>query len=481
MDKKQLICEAVERKAPLILSTADQIWSFAELAFHEDKSSALLEDVLEQEGFRVERGLPSLKTAFCASYGHGRPKIALLAEYDALPALSQTGGCTHHAPVQEGGSGHGCGHHALGTGMLAAALGVKAYLDAHDIEGTICVVGCPAEENGASKMILSRAGYFDQFDIAMSWHPDMRNGVRYQPTLATIDIDFEFTGVGSHAAMSPHLGRSALDASQLMCVGANYLREHMPKGCLVHYAYSDAGGSAANVVQAHTVMRFILRAPWNYMLDDLRERLMRIAKGAGLMTDVQVGYKIRTGVDNIIVNRTLNDVVQGSLEEIGAPAFDEEDFALARRFMHEAYPPELQASFRESYRRKWGAEAEQVLENGLDTRILYLNDPSDFSSSSDVGDVSNVIPTCWLCVACWTVETTNHSWQATAQGPTSIAHKGILCAGKTLALSAVKLMEQPELVEKARQELFAITGGKYVGTVPLDLDPQNPPDFRPVE
>lgn len=253
MTNKEWIDKVIEEKRGRIIDVSDQIFAFAETGFHEFRTARLYEQVLKQEGFHVETGIAQMPTAFLASYGTGKPVIGFLAEYDALPELSQAGGCTTRTPAAGGGpDGHGCGHNLLGAGAMAATLAVKAYLEEHPGKGTVILYGCPSEEKGNGKVFLARSHAFDCLDAAFTWHPGDQNLACTYTTLANVSVFFRFKGVTSHAAASPEQGRSALDAAELMSVGVNYLREHIIPEARIHYAYRDVGGIAPNVVQGHS-------------------------------------------------------------------------------------------------------------------------------------------------------------------------------------------------------------------------------------
>lgn len=288
-------------------------------------------EILEKEGFEISRDLSSMETAFKASFGSGSPKIGILAEYDALPSLSQESGLTEKSPLVEDGPGHGCGHNSLGAGSLGAVLAIRDYIQDNNMEGTVEFYGCPAEENGNGKTFMARDGVFDHLDIALTWHPMDTNEAWSRGSLANISTSFNFKGISAHAA-SPHLGRSALDAAEIMNVGINYLREHIIPEARVHYAYLDVGGRAPNVVQSTSSLHFFIRAPKLSQVREIRARVQDIAKGAALITGTNVEEKIFTGLSDFIPNPTLTELIQESLEEVGAPEFDQEDFELAKKF-----------------------------------------------------------------------------------------------------------------------------------------------------
>ena len=283
----EFLTRVIDEKSAKILDANDKIWEYAELAFHETKSAALLKSILKEEGFALTEGDAGIPTCFTGtfSYGTGKPVMGILGEYDALSSLSQKAADPHKEPLKEGAPGHGCGHCALGTGALAAALAVREYLIANKKDGTIIYFGCPAEEGAGSKQFMARAGMFDDVDFVYSWHPATKNAVECNHSNAIMGANFYFKGVASHAGATPYLGRSALDAVELMNVGCNYLREHMIPEARIHYAYIDAGGTAPNVVQDHATIRYEVRSPWVYQVKELFERVKNVARGASIMTD----------------------------------------------------------------------------------------------------------------------------------------------------------------------------------------------------
>src|SRR5690348_14162704 len=296
MQNTDEIWRLVDAKKDDFEGLSDRVWGMPELCYGEFRSCAEHTAMLEQQGFRVTRNVAGIPTAVMGEAGDGGPVIAILGEYDALPGLSQEAGVAEPKPLQGDGYGHGCGHNLLGSASMLAATAVKDYLAAHGIKGRVRYYGCPAEEGGAAKGFMARAGAFSDVDVAISWHPSSFSGVMEPMSLANTRIDFAFTGRASHAAASPHLGRSALDAVELMNVGVNYMREHMPSDARVHYALLDAGGIAPNVVQAHARVRYSIRARDLPGMNELVERVHKIAQGAALMTETKVEMKIISAV-----------------------------------------------------------------------------------------------------------------------------------------------------------------------------------------
>ena len=290
MKELDFISNIIEAKQELFMDTSMKIWTYAELPYEEFKSAELLGDILSKEDFAIEKGIAGMPTAFIASYGSGKPIFGFLGEYDALDILSQEAGVAEKKPVIEGAPGHGCGHNLLGVGSLAAAIVVKEYLKENKKEGTVLYFGCPAEEGAGSKQFMARAGVFEDVDFVYTWHPSTENEVQSTRTVAIMGANFEFRGKTAHAGSSPHLGRSALDTAELMSVGVNYLREHMIDQARIHYAYADAGGSAPNVVQDYSRIKYEVRAPKVNQVKELFERVINVARGSALMTGTEMNY-----------------------------------------------------------------------------------------------------------------------------------------------------------------------------------------------
>lgn len=286
------IAHYIDQKSGLYKNVSDRIWDYAETRFDEVRSANLLCKTLENEGFQVERGVANLETGFIATFGNGKPAIAILGEYDALAGLSQQAGSANYEPIIQNGNGHGCGHNLLGVGALAGAIATKQYFEDHNLAGTVKYFGCPAEESGYGKSFLARDGYFKDVDVAFSWHPGTVNAIMHARANAVINATFKFKGRSSHAAASPHLGRSALDAVELMNVGVNYLREHIVDEARIHYAVTNTGGLAPNVVQAEAEVTYLIRAPKPNQVKDLYQRVLNCAKGAALMTETTVEEQI---------------------------------------------------------------------------------------------------------------------------------------------------------------------------------------------
>lgn len=476
MAQKEEIIQSVDSRGEALSGIGDQIWEYAETRFQEYRSSALLADTLENEGFSIQKGLSDMPTAFIASFGEGRPVIGFLGEFDALFGLSQAAGVPEKQPLTAGGNGHGCGHNGLGTAALAAALAVRDFLKAHRLKGTVRFYGCPAEESGSGKAYLARDGYFSDLDAALTWHPGSENQVRTDNCLATLSAYIKFYGTSSHAAGSPHLGRSALDAVELLNVGANYLREHIiPEGRL-HYAMIDGGGLSPNVVPAYACVLYQVRAPLLRQAREIYERVERIAQGAALMTDTRVEVIFDRGASNLLLNSALDRLLYEKFSELGPAAVNDADIAFAKEIRGSLSEKE-KAATENRLRKKYGAAADALLDRIGQKEILDILLPLGENElvspgSTDVGDASWNTPTAQLSTACYAKDTPGHSWQIVAQGKSHLFHQAVLQAGKVLALAGVELLENPERLRQAREEFDRkIAREPYDGPIPKGIRP----------
>ena len=473
--QKQAALAAIEEKKQLVADVADQIWEYAELSLQEVQSAALYVRVLRQEGFAVEEGICGIPTAFSASFGTGRPVIGILAEYDALSGLSQQGGCPVRRELTPGGTGHGCGHHLLGAGALAAALGVKHYLQQTGRPGTVVLYGCPGEEGGAAKAFMAREKLWYGLDAALTWHPDDCNEVATGSSNACIQVQYTFHGVAAHAAGDPEKGRSALDAVSLMNLGVQFLREHMEPQARIHYAVTDTGGCSPNVVQARASVLYMVRSDRVKKALELQARVDKIAEGAALMTETSCRRKFIDGLAETIPNHALEALLYRNFSEVGVPVYtgEEQAFAaaLAATYEAEGYLPGVgrqDAGYAAAVKAMKPAGA-------MNDVLLPLYQGEAFSpGSTDVGDVSWQCPTAQLHVAAWPNGCPGHSWQNVSCGKTSIGHKAALCAGKVLCAAAVDLLEQPELLQAARREHEERTADGYTCPIPSDAVPTVP-------
>ena len=465
------LAQWIEDNRSMFTSLSDEIWGYAELGYKEFRSSKTLEDALEEAGFTLERGVAEIPTAFVASYGKGQgPVIGILGEFDALPGLSQD--CVpYRKPLENGAPGHGCGHNLLGVAGLAAVMAMKQAIDTGEVQGTIKYYGCPAEEGGAGKAFMANAGVFSDAEVCLTWHPDTFNGTWYANFLANYRVVFTFRGKTAHAAADPFNGRSALDAVELMNVGVNYLREHMIPDARVHYVTIHGGGIAPNVVPDFAQSLYSVRAPRTDQLDPLFERVKNIARGAALMTGTEVEIQVISGMSNMLPNDTVNDVLQAKLHEVGAPKFTDEEQAFARELSKSIPPDSL-----ETGAHVYGLTARDVA--SLKDKVLYeeILPPNKsevvLPGSTDVGDVSWVVPTGQIITTCWALGSPGHSWQIVAQGKMGIGQRGMLYAGKVLAASALEFMKNDTVREKAKAEFMEKrSAAKYVSPIPPGIKP----------
>ena len=466
MRNAEPLWERVDAKVEPFRALADRVFDAPELLYGEFRAVAEHEAALRAEGFRVTPGIAGIPTAVMGEAGEGGPLIAILGEYDALPGLSQEAGAAEPRPLEEGGNGHGCGHNLLGAAALLAATAVKDWLAATGTPGRVRYYGCPAEEGGAAKTYMVRDGLFADVDAAITWHPASWTGVDDAQSLANTRIDFAFRGRAAHAAAAPELGRSALDACELMSVGVNYLREHMPDHARVHYAYLDVGGPAPNVVQAHAVVRHLIRARDVAELAPLAARVRAIAEGAALMTQTQVEARVFSAVSNLLGNRPLEEAMQAALDRLGPVPFDEDDRAFARAIQATLSADDIAATFRRIGRRP-----------DPDLPLCDFVAPLDRRSeggdgSTDVGDVSWAVPLVQARVATCAVGTPFHTWQTTAQGKAPAAIKGMVHAAKVMASTAAAAIADPTLLDAARAEHDRrLEAAPYICPIPPDARP----------
>ncbi len=452
---KKAALDWVNSNESSLSSWSDRIWEHAETSLKEFESAALLADELEKAGFAVTRGVSDMATAFVAEYGSGKPVIGILAEYDALPNLSQNS-VSHPDPLQEGGAGHGCGHNVFGAGSVGAALAVRHAMESQGIEGTIRLYGCPAEENYSAKTYMGRDGWFDDLDAALHWHPGSTNGVGLGSNNALNGVEIEFFGQSAHAGGSPWSGKSALDAVELTNIGMNYLREHVELTSRIHYIVNN-GGAAPNIVPDHAKVWYMIRDKDRQGVEYLHERLLDCAKGASLMTRTTYKVNILEGTWNMLINESGSKLMYGNLLMVGPPPFTEKEQEYARAIQKEL-----------------GIE-----EKGMASEIEPLTRPASFtgSGSSDVADVSWITPTIGLSVALSPMGSPGHHWSTVACGGMSIGHKTLTTGAKTLAATALDLYESPDLLEQMRSEWEKQTDGiQYKSAIP---EGQKPPQFQP--
>lgn len=466
MQNDEPVWRLVDAKKDDFIRLSDTIWGTPELAYAEHRSAAEHTKMLRAQGFRVTENLAGIPTAMMGEAGDGGPVIAILGEYDALPGLSQEAGVPEERPLPGDGVGHGCGHNLLGSASLLAATAVKDWLAESGMKARVRYYGCPAEEGGAAKGFMARAGLFGDVDIAICWHPAAFSAVFKAHSLANTRIDFSFRGRASHAAGAPHLGRSALDAVELMSVGVNYLREHMPQSARIHYAYLDAGGIAPNVVQAHATVRYLIRAANLEELHALVPRVRKIADGAALMTETTLTSQVVSAVSNLLANAPLERAMQDNFDRLGPPPFDEADKALAAKFQATLTDADIDSAWRRSgVKRQDGKSVADFI-------VPLEAAGSGEVGSTDVGDVSWAVPTVQAWGATYAIGTPGHSWQLTAQGKTPMAHKGMVHVAKVMAGTAVDAIRNPDLIARAKADHRERTGGKpYVSPLPPDVQP----------
>lgn len=452
---------------------SEYLFHHPETRFEEYESSRFLAGQCEKLGFAVERGVGGIETAFVASFGSGAPVIGFLGEYDALSGLGQAPNVARPEPTPACPVGHGCGHNLLGTGALAAACALKAYLQASGVSGTVKFFGCPGEEGGSGKTFMVREGVFEGTDIALTWHPSPTNSIMSLGTLANCQVAFRFHGVTSHAANSPHLGRSALDAVELMNVGVQYLREHIIPEARVHYAVTDTGGFSPNVVQAEAEVLYLLRAPLVAQVEDIYRRVVKIAEGAALMTETDVSVRFEKACSNYMPNRALEALLFEALNAVGVQAPDEKECAFAEA---------IHASLSDGERAGWLEVMRSFgyVGDGSELAGKFLSDvvspyvPSDdiMAGSTDVADVSWVVPTAQLSTSTAALGTPLHTWQMTAQGISANAHKAMLRAAGAMAVAGIRFLTDAAARRRVQEEFRAFRSRHpYRNPIPAGIKP----------
>ena len=446
--------EEARNQAELTSELSSKLWEWAEVGYQEEKSSALLQQTLADEGFTVTPGVAGIPTAFMAEYGSGGPVIALLAEMDALPGINQAAS-PDREEVDGKGAGHACGHNLFGAGSVSAAVAIRHWLEDTGTPGRIRVYGTPAEEGGSGKVYMVRAGLFNDVDIAMHWHPGDRNSAAANTSLANRSAKFRFSGISAHAAGAPERGRSALDGVEAMNMMANMMHEHIPQDARMHYVITS-GGSAPNVVPDFAEVFYYTRHPSADGVEDIWARMEDAARGAAMGTGTRVEWEVIHGNNPLLVNETLANMMDAKLREVGGVQYNAEEEAFAEEIYKSFAKPDLPL----------GSEKEV---QPFEVSLGY--------GSTDVGDVSYAVPTVGLRAATWVPGTAAHSWQAVAASGMSIGYKGAQVAAKTLTLAAIELYENPKLRQAARAEFDAARGEDYEYTSLLgDRDP--PLDYR---
>ena len=466
----------VQDRKQAYTAMSDRIWGFAEPRFQEYDSSRLQQEYLKARGFSIRADLAGEETAFIAEYGSGKPVLAFLGEFDALSSLEQEADSTERRPVPGKTNGHGCGHHLLGTAAVAAADALKTYMESHGLLGTIRYYGCPAEENAGGKAYLVRDGFFNDCDAAFTWHPSTTNKTMMADKyLSNFRVFFTFHGISSHAAGAPELGRSALDAVEIMDIGVNYMREHMIDEARVHGAITNPGGIAPNVIPSEAQILYAIRAPKVTQVKKLYERMCDIARGAALITGTTVDIKQVAAYSNVIENDTLEDIMYENMRHFVPIGYTEEELAYARRFQEviteldkEGLKDLISILSGRDKEKKRQMEESPMLDFVLERHVSFGG-----GGSTDVGDVSWVVPTGKVDINCYAAGTALHSWQAVAQGKAPAAHKGMLTAAKIMACTGAELLEKPELLERIKEDwLEKLDGETYPDPLPKDVKPE---------
>ncbi|WP_345781750.1 amidohydrolase [Synoicihabitans lomoniglobus] len=453
---KPEIMALLDQRTPRYAAIARDIWTYAEVGYQEYKSTARLQEQFTAAGFEIEAGVAGMPTAFIASYGAGEPVIGILGEYDALPGVLQTASPEREPRTDGAMAGHACGHHLFGTGSTAAAIAVKDWMEATGARGTLRFYGCPAEEGGSGKVYLVRAGLFDDVDAVLHWHAGDRNAVGMGSSMANKSAKFRFYGRASHAAGAPERGRSALDGVEAFDYMANMMREHVPSDTRIHYVITR-GGEAPNVVPAFAEVFYYVRNPDRLVIQDVWARLEQAAQGAAMGTDTTVEWEIIHGNYELLPNEPLGRAMHANLSRVGGVDYDDEERTFAR-VLGRNLPG--------------GRSAAPEMASQVQP---FQPETPPFPASTDVADVSWMVPTIGLTAATWVPGTPGHSWQAVAAGGTSIATKGMMVAAKTIALTAVDLFTDPDLRTAAREDLDRRRGADFryeplLGNRPPPLD-----------
>ena len=452
---KQFALAELTKKYPAYSQIAKQIWSYAELGYQETKSTALLQETLKKEGFTIQSGIAEMPTAFLATYGSGKPVIGILAEFDALPGLSQDSIPTRK-PLIEGRAGHACGHNLFGTASSAAAITLKDWLSKNKKSGTIKLFGTPAEEGGGAKVYMVRDGLFSDVDAVLHWHPSNTNDASPESCMAIKQTLFRFYGRSAHAAAAPEKGRSALDAVEAMDYMTNMMREHIPSDARIHYVITK-GGLAANVVPDFAEVEYMVRHPDAKVVAEIWDRVVKCAEGAATGTETTMKYEVISGSYNLMPNETLARLMYDNLKKVGGVNYSPQEIEFAKK---------VQSSF--TFKAPDLSLAQQVQPFKLG---------GFFPASTDVGDITWVVPTTGLGTATWIPGVPPHSWQAVSTGSNGIGLKAMINAAKCISMTGIDLFNNPELLDKAKKELAEKTG---VGFQYQSLigDRKPPLDFR---
>lgn len=456
MSAKKWLNDYLDQSKQKYFDINDTIWGYHELVFDTPKSAELLMQTLASQGFTIEKGVGGLKNAFVAVWGSGKPVIGFLAEMDALPGMSQVADLSEKKAEENGGAGHGCGHNAIGTGVIAGAVAIKQLMEKEKLKGTLKVFGCPAEEMGYGKSIMAREHVFDGLDAILTWHPMDTTSAWGYSCLAVAQLYFSFTGLASHAGAAPELGRSALDAAELMNVGVQFLREHMIDTARVHYAFIDVGGTAANVVQPTAKLHYFVRSPKRDQVKALVERVIKIAKGAAMMTETEVEIVRDCAAAEYIVNKTLTTAMYRNLESVTPIEYSKEDYEYMQPFfdgMSETVKAGLKNRLSGIYPAMTEEELNRLASSPInDVRAALVFPEKPMTGSTDVGDASWFAPCAQVTIAYGPNGSAPHSWQWVACGKSGATHKALLTAAKTIAMTAYDALTDEQLLKSASAE-----------------------------
>ena len=457
----------VDANKERLIELSDNVWEFAELGLVEFKSSALLAGELEKHGFKVERGVSNMPTAFVASWGKGKPVIGLLGEYDALPGLSQKN-VAREEPLEAGKPGHGCGHNIYGTSALGAAVAVKEPMKKSGLRGTIKFFGCPAEENYSGKVYMVRDGCFDGVDAVLGHHPSSMNAASLRSSLSIVSARFHFYGKAAHAGGAPEQGRSALDAVELMNVGVNFLREHVIQDARIHYIV-EKGGFQPNIVPPYARSWYYVRAPERHEVEYIYDWIVDIAKGAAMMTRTELKVEVEAGIYNLVPNRTISEVIVKNMREVGLPKYSKAELEFAEQIAKTIPREEKVAALKKTKRPGW----ERLVDKLLDDEVPDPWGDGEFMhGSTDVGDVSWIAPTVEFYTATWVLGTPGHSWQNVAQSRSGLGHESLIFASKVMAATALDLLTNENALREAKEEHRRRIGDrKYKSPIPAGQKP----------
>ncbi len=468
MIERNNILSYLDDQAPFLISIATDIWEHPQPGFKETYAATLIGDTLHNAGFRLTTAVAGIATALVAEWGSGAPVIGILGEYDALPGLSQKV-IAQKEPIEPGAPGHACGHNLLGVAGMGAALALRRFMEDHGIEGTVRYFGCPAEESLMGKVFMARENVFAGLDAALTWHPMCVNTLWAASSAALNSFKLSFHGRSAHAGSSPDAGRSALDAVMLTDVGVNYLREHITSDARIHCVVTY-GGEAPNIVPAYAQSFYYVRAPKRSQVEQIYERVLNVARGAALMTDTTLEVELVTACHEFLPNDVIQRLLLNNMKEVGPPSFDDDDVAFAQQ-LQATLPDGMVEDALRCYGRSSEEMGGPLCRTVLDA-VGTLSRGEVQPVSTDVGDVSQIVPTAQLTACCMPLGVPLHSWQAVASCGSPIGFKTMLFVSKALALTVFDLLQNPDLVQSARQEFLTATGEKeYECPIPPELKP----------